>query len=64
MTALKEELAGAEKGRAVEAQRAVAEAHRHKREAEEADRIAAAEERGRAEHVAKMLCWQGGLARG
>jgi hypothetical protein len=56
VTALKEQLAGAEKERAArtEAERAAAEADRHKREAEEAARIDAAEVRARAQRVAGM----------
>jgi hypothetical protein len=56
MAALKEQLVGAEKERAArtEAERAAAEADRHKREAEEANRIAAADERAQAPLVAGM----------
>jgi clan AA aspartic protease (TIGR02281 family) len=56
VTALQEQLAGAEKERAArtETERAAAEADRLKREAEEAARIVAAEERARSQRVAGM----------
>jgi hypothetical protein len=56
VTALKEQLAGAEKERAArtEAERAAAEDDRLKREEEEAARIAKAEERARAQRVPGM----------
>jgi clan AA aspartic protease (TIGR02281 family) len=56
ITALKEQLAAAVKERAArtEAERTVAEAHRLEREAEEAARIVAVEERARAQRLAGM----------